>query len=99
MTDALSLPQTTQEKFLQLADFLEQASLLARELGRRKGCAKDCVQIPDLTPPKVIPKDQAWFWSDEWQAGERKVNEELKRGEYATFDNVEAFLADLQTHV
>lgn len=48
-----------------------------------------------LQPPEVIPEDQAWFWSDTWQAGERAVEEDLERGEYATFDSIDALLADL----
>lgn len=24
--------------------------------------------------------DQAWFWSDEWQDGEREATEEIERG-------------------
>jgi hypothetical protein len=49
--------------------------------------------------PKHIPKDQAWFWTDEWQAGEREVDEALARGEYKTFNSVEEMLADLHARV
>ncbi|MFD5252314.1 MULTISPECIES: AbrB/MazE/SpoVT family DNA-binding domain-containing protein [Streptomyces] len=34
-----------------------------------------------LTPASVVPDDQAWFWSAEWQAKEREVDDALASGE------------------
>ncbi|MBC9711884.1 AbrB/MazE/SpoVT family DNA-binding domain-containing protein [Streptomyces sp. TRM66268-LWL] len=34
-----------------------------------------------LTPASVVPDDQAWFWSPEWQAKEREVEESLSESE------------------
>jgi hypothetical protein len=51
--------------------------------------------IPELKRPKPVPKDQEWFWSAEWQKGEREVDEDLKAGRYKTFDSVEKLLAYL----
>jgi AbrB family looped-hinge helix DNA binding protein len=33
-----------------------------------------------LTPTSVIPDDQAWFWTPEWQAGEAEADEAVGRG-------------------
>ena len=30
---------------------------------------------------KVVDADQAWFWTEEWQKGEREVDEAIARGE------------------
>ena len=49
--------------------------------------------------PRSIPKDQEWFWSKEWQAGEREVDEALARGEYEEFDSLEDLFANLHQHV
>ena len=38
---------------------------------------------------------QWWFWTPEWQAGERRVDEELAAGQYEEFDTMEDFLAEL----
>ena len=40
-----------------------------------------------------IPADQAWFYSPEWQAGEREAQEQLARGEGGYYDNDEDFLS------
>ena len=33
-----------------------------------------------FTPVVVIPREQMWFYSKEWQADEQKVEQELKGG-------------------
>jgi len=33
-----------------------------------------------MVPKKLIDADQAWFWSEEWQKGERQVDEDLRAG-------------------
>ena len=29
----------------------------------------------------VVPADQAWYWSSEWQEGEREADKHLSSGE------------------
>ena len=45
----------------------------------------------------VIPNDQKWFWSKEWQKKEKKADEALKKGEYKKFKNVKDLLKDLHS--
>lgn len=33
-----------------------------------------------MVPKRLIDADQAWFWSPEWQAGERAVDEDISAG-------------------
>lgn len=33
-----------------------------------------------LVPKKMIDADQAWFWTPEWQKGEREADEDIKAG-------------------
>ena len=44
---------------------------------------------------EVIPSSQNWFWTEEWQAGERKVDEYIEAGDFETFDSMEEFLDTL----
>jgi hypothetical protein len=41
-------------------------------------------------------EDQAWFWSDEWQAGEREAEADVAAGRVPVFDSMEDLLADLE---
>lgn len=61
---------TFQEKLAKLADYLEAASRLARELSQNK---------------TKIPKDQAWFFSKKWQDMEKEADEDIKTGRVKSF--------------
>lgn len=45
-----------------------------------------------LMPAALIPRDQAWFWTPEWQAKEREADEDLAAGRTRVFDSDEEFL-------
>ncbi len=40
-------------------------------------------------------EDQAWFWTKEWQAGEREAEADLAAGRYQVFDTMEDLIGDL----
>ncbi|MDH6110870.1 AbrB family looped-hinge helix DNA binding protein [Kitasatospora sp. MAP12-15] len=49
-----------------------------------------------MTPASVIPDDQAWFWTPEWQTKEQEVDEALANGERGdVFMDGDAFLQSL----
>jgi len=43
-----------------------------------------------MVPKKLIDAAQAWFWSTEWQRGEREVDEDIRAGRViGPFKNIE----------
>jgi hypothetical protein len=40
--------------------------------------------------------DQLWFWSNEWQEGERRVDKYIHEGNVQEFDTMEEFLRTLR---
>ncbi|MDA8399327.1 MAG: AbrB/MazE/SpoVT family DNA-binding domain-containing protein [Actinomycetota bacterium] len=52
----------------------------------------DTVTIRGL---KSIPAEQAWFWTEEWQAGEREASDQLASGEGTVYDDGDTFLDSL----
>ncbi len=42
-----------------------------------------------LVPKKLIDKSQAYFWTEEWQKGERQADEDKKAGRSVHFDSAE----------
>jgi AbrB family looped-hinge helix DNA binding protein len=56
-----------------------------------------------LKRQRLVDADQAWFWTDEWQKGEREADEDIAAGRvwgpYKTadelMDEVEAYAASL----
>lgn len=65
----------------------------------RKGAQVEITERDDgvleLRPTVSIPATEAWFWDERWQAGEREVDEHVRRDEVTVSDTVEDFLADL----
>lgn len=49
-----------------------------------------------LRPQKVIDASQAWFWTTEWQEGEREADAQLAASEGETFESGEKILEALQ---
>lgn len=46
-------------------------------------------------PEIPVAVDQAWFWTEHWQHREREADQDVAAHRRATFDTVDAFLADL----
>jgi len=49
-----------------------------------------------LRPQKVIDASQAWYWTPQWQDGEREADAQLAAGEGETFASGEEFLEALR---
>lgn len=50
-----------------------------------------------LKAKQIIDKSQAYFWSAEWQQGERAVQTDIEEGRTCQFDSVEDLIADLDS--
>ena len=48
-------------------------------------------------PKKLVDKDQAYFWSREWQEGEREAQEDINQGRVEEFDSVDELLEELSS--
>jgi antitoxin PrlF len=49
-----------------------------------------------LRPLATVDRNQAWFWTPEWQAGEREASEQARRGEGERFETGTEFLDSLR---
>jgi hypothetical protein len=45
----------------------------------------------------LIPKDQRWFWTPEWQRKERKADEKIAQGRVKESASVDELLEDLKS--
>ena len=50
-----------------------------------------------LRPHVPVPSDQAWFWAERWQKKERQADDDVAAEKVASFENVDDFLADLDS--
>jgi AbrB family looped-hinge helix DNA binding protein len=69
-----------------------------KELGIEEGDYMD-VQVRGsevvMRPKKLINKDQAYFWTERWQQGEREVDEHKAAGRVYHFDTADEAIAFL----
>lgn len=43
----------------------------------------------------MIDSSDKWFWTDEWQSGEKRVDQHIEKGEIEKFSSMEDFLSTL----
>jgi len=61
--------------------------MLMRLVGRRV----------EMIPASLIPKDQLWFWTPEWQKKEREADEDIAQGRVKKCASVEELMQDLKS--
>ncbi|WP_243742465.1 AbrB/MazE/SpoVT family DNA-binding domain-containing protein [Actinorugispora endophytica] len=44
----------------------------------------------------VVPAEQRWFWTEEWQEGEREVSREIATGDVAVHGDADAMFTELE---
>lgn len=50
-------------------------------------------------PQRLIPRDQAWFWTQEWQKNEREADEAIEQGELSgPFESADELIRHLRTN-
>lgn len=74
-------------------------ALVRKKLGIEEGDLVE-IQVIDekavLVPKRLVDKSQAYFWTKEWQEGEREADEDIKAGRVRVFDSVEELVKDLE---
>jgi len=72
----------------------------AKRLGLKAGEELELVESEKaivLVPRKHIPKDQQWYYTNEWQKMMQEAFEDLKAGRMrGPFENAEEFMNDLR---
>ena len=51
-----------------------------------------------LRPGRLVDADEAFFYTPEWQAGEREADEDIRLGRVYHFDNAEEAIDFLHNH-
>jgi AbrB family looped-hinge helix DNA binding protein len=49
-----------------------------------------------ITPKTLVPKDQAWYWTKEWQTGEQQVEREIANKGHGKEYTVDEFLGEIK---
>lgn len=71
---------------------------LPKNLGLKEGDQLEARVLEDrieLIPLVAIPRDQAWFWTPEWQAKEREAEAAASKGDFKDYGSVDDLIAGL----
>ena len=75
-------------------------SRIVKALGLRTGdhmLMRMVGQRVEMIPASLIPKDQLWFWTPEWQKREREADEDIAQGRVKETASVDELLKDLKS--
>ena len=50
-----------------------------------------------MKPAKLVDPSQAYFWTKEWQAGEREAEADIRKGRVKRFKSIKELMTDLQS--
>jgi len=75
------------------ANWESKASMRTKYIPSSADRGKELIQIDGESI--VIDSSQRWFWSDEWQAGEKRVDKYIEEGNIEKFSSMEDFLSTL----
>lgn len=48
-----------------------------------------------IKPVVVVPKEQAWFWNEEWQQDEKQADKDINNGNTRKFNSARELFEDL----
>ncbi len=77
---------------------------LPAEVRRRAGASEGDVFLAEvrdadeivLRKKRLVDASQAYFWTADWQSGEREAQEDIRRGRTKRFRSAKALVADLK---
>ncbi|MFQ5751317.1 MAG: AbrB/MazE/SpoVT family DNA-binding domain-containing protein [bacterium] len=82
-----------EQQFLKTAQ--QKISAIQNNLISAKGLTEGEVNV--AVKVGLIDAGQRWWWSEEWQRGEREAQRDIEEGRVEEFENVEALLKALRT--
>ena len=50
-----------------------------------------------IKPAKLVDPSQSYFWTKEWQAGEREAEQDIRKGRVKKFKSVKELMDDLRS--
>ncbi len=89
---APSLTKKQQEILFQAGEKIEH---IQKDILHSQGLTREEAKVASKVG--LIDPDQAWWWTEEWQKGEREAEKDIKEGKVKGFTNVEDLIKDLHS--
>ena len=95
LTTKAPAPPLTKKEQEVLLRAKEKIEKIERDTLNSKGLTKEEIKV--ACKVGLIDEDQAWWWTEEWQKGEREAEKDIKEGRVKKFSNVEDLIKDLHS--
>ncbi|MBI2470798.1 MAG: AbrB/MazE/SpoVT family DNA-binding domain-containing protein [Planctomycetes bacterium] len=96
LTNKHSIPSLNKNEHKILIEAREKIKKIQTDLLHSKGL--NDYEIKVAVKARLINADQAWWWHEDWQKGEREAEENIKNGKLAgPFDNIEDLVKSLKS--
>ena len=91
-TDVIALSKEEQKILKKVQAKIEK---IKRDMVHSKGLSEEEISV--AVKVGLIDKDQTWWWTEEWQRGEREAQKEIDEGRLlGSFSTVEQFKAAIE---
>src|SRR5689334_14973426 len=97
MSQTITVPVDMVDKLANIARAMLTLAKELKERAERGDTNPNDIPLPDLTSPAVIPPEDNWFWSDNWQKMEHEANEDIKAGRVHGPFTIDELLTDLHS--
>jgi AbrB family looped-hinge helix DNA binding protein len=94
LTAKVPAPSLTKEEQEALIQIREKISKIQTDLVHSRGLSDEEIKL--AIKVGLIDPDQAWWWEEEWQKGEREAEKEIAQGEVSgPFESVDRLIEHL----
>jgi len=95
LTDKPPVPRLNKEEQRILAEAKEKIAKINTDTLHSAGLNSKEIKV--AVKAGLIDPDQAWWWHEDWQKGEREADKDLAKGRYKQFDNIENLIKELNS--
>ncbi len=88
-------PRLSAKELQTLKSAKRKIAAIQKDLRTAKGLTRTEADV--AAKAGLIDPDQRWWWTEEWQAGEREAERDIAEGRTETFDSIEAFINSLRS--
>ena len=95
LTEKAPVASLTVKEQKLLATAREKIKRIRRDLASARGLT--ATEAAVAAKAGLIAQEQRWWWTEEWQKGEREAERDLRASRTKVFENAEEFLEDLRS--
>lgn len=94
LVEKAPVPKLTPKEQKVLARAKRKIEAIRQDLASSRGLTREEADLAARVG--LIDRDQRWWWTEEWQSGEREAEKDLRAGRTKVFESVEDLTNDLR---